>query len=94
MNAIEIEKQMTWLRERVLPGFENSNLPPSWKAESIRNTTQQIDDLEYLMETDPPRRAPQCGWKKSYRLHDANCKRCKVAERFEADEIETIEDED
>jgi hypothetical protein len=86
MNRPELIKQLEWLKDKVLPGFEQSNLPDSWKAESIRRTRQQIDDLEYLMETDPPRKAPQCGWKKSYRLHDTDCKRCSRSEGFEPGE--------
>ena len=47
-----------WLEATVIPGFVTSSLPPSWKDDSIRRTYQQIADIDWRLETEPPRDVP------------------------------------
>lgn len=67
MNEREmLINHLDWLNNAVLPGFVRRN-----DAESVRRTRQQIADIEYRLETDPPRPRPECGWKRSLRDHPA-----------------------
>lgn len=59
-------KQRAWLLNDVIPGFERSRLPPSWKADSIRRTEVQIADIDWRLETDPPRAVVNADLQKPY----------------------------
>jgi hypothetical protein len=72
VNRNELIRQLDWLRDTVLAGYEQRG-----DNESIFRTKMQIDDIEWRLETTPPRAAPSCGWRKSYRLHDPNCANCR-----------------
>ncbi len=70
-----LENQLRWLLEDVIPGFERSQQPPSWKAESISRSEMQVANVRWRLEGNP---APICGWKNSYRSHPADCHYCKT----------------
>lgn len=58
---------LDWLNNSVLPGFVRRD-----DNESVRRTRQQIADIEYRLETDPPRPRPECGWDRSLREHPSH----------------------
>lgn len=65
--------RVLWLEECIVL-FEASNQPTSWKRDSIKRTHQQIADIQWRLECDPPRPAPSCGWKKPFADHgDRGC---------------------
>ncbi len=73
MNEREhLQRQIEWLR-LTIEQYRASDLPRSWADDSIARTEQQIYDIEWRLESDPPHPAPICGWKKSYRLHPWPC---------------------
>lgn len=63
-------KQIDWLLNEVIPGFETANLPPSWKADALRRSHQQVADIQWMIDNNAP--APACGWTKPYAEHGAN----------------------
>ena len=69
-----LEEHLEWLNNDIIPGFERSEQPPSWKAESIRRARQQVANIEWRIATDKP--APICGWKGLYADHPADCHYC------------------
>lgn len=77
MTREELERQIEWLES----AYEQADLPRSWKADSIKRTRQQIDDIRWRLETEPPREAPMCGWTKPYREHPADCPQCASAQK-------------
>ncbi len=53
-----------------------------WNVDMLSNVTDSyseaylnryVDDLDYRLETDPPRPMPLCGWTKSIREHPYPC---------------------
>lgn len=78
MNRNELIKQLDWLRDKVLVGYQTvPKMPPGIRAEAIRRTELHIADIEWLLE-DLTRKAPICGWNKPYAEHDPNCHYCKT----------------
>lgn len=78
MNATEramLEQHLEWLNTDVIPGFERSQQPPSWKAESIRRARQQVANIEWRLSTGKP--APICGWRGLYADHPEDCYYCQ-----------------
>jgi hypothetical protein len=73
-----LEQQAAWLR-RNIDSFRNSNMPPSWIADSVRRTEIHIDNIEWRLSFEPPHPAPICGWKKPYRDHSWPCTDSKCA---------------
>lgn len=59
-----LARYLDWLRNDVLPGFIRRG-----DNESVTRTRQQIADIEYRLETEPPRPRPECGWGKPLRDH-------------------------
>lgn len=59
----------------------------TWNVSMLAQTRDQItaahlkrhiDNLDFQMETDPPRPQPMCGWEKSFRLHPYPCPRGNI----------------
>ncbi len=74
MNDTErtmLTEHLDWLHNDVLPGFERRH-----DTESIRRTLQQIDNIQWRLDTGKP--APMCGWKKPYREHPDDCGYCSM----------------
>lgn len=54
-----LHQYLDWLENTVIPGFERSNLPPSWKAESIQRSRQQADEIRQKLENPPAEKPPE-----------------------------------
>lgn len=59
-----LQRYLAWLKNDVLKGYERRK-----DVASIRQTKRQIDDIEYRLETNPPRPRPDCGWDRPLKEH-------------------------
>jgi hypothetical protein len=41
----DLRRYLRWLEDDVIPGFQRSEQPSTWKAESIRRATAQAEDI-------------------------------------------------
>lgn len=77
MNREELCKYLDWLRAEVIPGYEQQLSDQADRNGGLRNSIQrvrqQIRDIEWRLETEPPRPEPLCGWTKPYAEHTYPC---------------------
>jgi len=70
-----LETHLNWLQNEVIPGFEASEQPPSWKAESLRRAHIQVANIKWRLATG--NKAPVCGFAGLYSNHDQDrCPQC------------------
>lgn len=62
-----LQRYLRWLQTDVLKGYQRRK-----DTESIRRTKRQIADIEYRLETNPPRPRPDCGWTRPLQEHPAH----------------------
>lgn len=57
----------------------NENMLAATKdATTRKHLNQHVDDIDFQLETDPPRPKPMCGWEKSIRQHSYPCPRGNI----------------
>lgn len=73
MNRDELLRYRRWLEEKVLWTAPQVNGHDD--REHIRLTLIAIDNIDWRLETEPPREPPECGCPVPYRLHKHPCSR-------------------
>lgn len=77
MNREELNRYRDWLALVVIPGYEkrarqHRQRDVDW-LEAIARASNQIADIDWRLETEPPRPAPECGWRRPYSEHGETC---------------------